>query len=625
MVRNIIINTVYVLLLTVLFTLHSAQDSVSAAGDGVHSHENVAGDMHAYERRTAHDKIRNNHDHSANLDGNKGHEEYVDTEPGDDTTVHTVTSVDKHINRDLVTTTSESIEPGISTDKAAIHAHGSGTHTEDAFSQPSRTKYIIWLALVAGFLGIGVTLFLLRLSSGRKPEESPEGFDLMNIRWVKQFVTWKYFRQFFIIPTLIIFLFIIFLGFFDTQDGQRNIATVFTWTLWWSLIIFTLILAGRFWCMMCPFAAAGDFAQKFVSLNKKLPRRLQNMNMQTIGFIILTWAFTIMAFGSSPLTTAVVMIIILNAAVIFSIIYQRRSFCRHLCPIGAVIGIYSMISPIELRSSNKVRCDAHKKKTCVEACPMLESPKDMDNNIYCNFCMKCQSACPSQNLGLRLRSFGKDIDTSLRKSRAEAFAALFLLGVVIVETLAMTSSWKPLEGSVGAFTGITSPATLYTIVFMLVLLLPVGGFYLVCYLLRLWLGKNEYRMQDVITPFAFLFIPLGVGIHFAHNIQHLLTESPIALSATLRLLQKLGIGTSLTVNWNPPPLLGLQPIFYIQMIILMGGFGLTLYVLFRLLRHFHKPLHHIYKMTVAMSLYAIFVLVSAIYMLGLPMSGRHGH
>ncbi len=619
------IRTIYVLLFTFLFALHYSQGSVFSAGDGVKSKDIVVGNTHEHEGTTTQDEIHKHNDNSKDHDHPGNHEESVDIRSGNDTKVHIGTPVDKNIIGDSMAPTVTSYESGINTDKTDIHSHGSGTHSEDISSRSSLTQYIILFSLLAGLLSIGLMLFLLRSSSGSKPEESPEGFDLMKIRWIRQFVTWKYFRHIFIIPTLIIFLLIIFLGFFDTQDGQRNIATVFTWTLWWVLIIFTLILVGRFWCMMCPFAAIGDFAQKFVSLNKKLPRWLQNMNMQTIGFLVLTWAFTIMAFGSSPLTTAVVMVIILNAAVIFSMIYQRRSFCRHLCPIGAVIGIYSMISPIELRSGNKVRCDAHKRKTCVEACPMLESPKDMDNNIYCNFCMKCQSACPSQNLGLRLRSFGKDIYTSLKKSRAEAFAALFLLGVVIVETLAMTSAWKPIEYSVGVFIGVTSPSIIYTIVFMLVLLLPVGGFYLVCYLLRLWLGKNEYKVQDIITPFAFLFIPLGVGIHFAHNIQHLLTESPIAFPATLRFIQKFGIGTSLTVDWNPAPLLGPQPIYYIQMFILLSGFGFTLYVLYRLLRHFQKPLHHMYKMTVAMSLYAIVVVISAIYILGLPMSGRHVH
>jgi ferredoxin len=349
------------------------------------------------------------------------------------------------------------------------------------------------------------------------------------------------------------------------------------------------------------------------------------MGLQTIGFLVLTWAFTILAFGSSPFVTSVVIIIILAAAIISSVIYERRSFCRHLCPIGAVIGIYSMVSPFELRSSNKNRCDVHKRKTCTEACPMLESPEDMDNNVYCNFCMKCQPACPSQNLSLRLRSFGKDIYASLRKSKAEAIAALLLLGVVIVETLAMTSSWEPLKKSFSSLSGITAPSLVYTLVFSLVLLIPVGIFYLICYLLKLWLGKRDYRTHDLVKDFAFLFIPMGVGLHFAHNIQHLLLESPIALPATIRFLQNIGIGASLSPNWNPSPLLGLETIFFIQMGILTTGFVFTLYVLFRLLKRYQKPLYHMYKMTLAMSLYALVIVLSSIYMLGLPMSGRHVH
>jgi hypothetical protein len=256
---------------------------------------------------------------------------------------------------------------------------------------------------------------------------------------------------------------------------------------------------------------------------------------------------------------------------------------------------------------------------------MLESPENMDNNVYCNFCMKCEPVCPSHNLSLRIRAFGKDIYTSIHKSSTEAIAALFLLGVVIVETLAMTSSWEPLKESFSSLTGITAPTLVYTIVFTAVLLIPVAIFYMTCYLLKLWLGKNEYRTNGLAKDFAFLFIPLGIGLHFAHNIQHLLIESPIAIPATIRFLQNIGIGTSLSLNWNPSPLLGLQPIFFIQMTILLGGFIFTLYVLYRLLRRFRKPLYHVYKMTFAMSLYAIVIVLSAIYMLGLPMSGRHVH
>jgi ferredoxin len=517
-------------------------------------------------------------------------------------------------------------DSGFDPSKTANHFHYAAVSLKDFKDRASTARYVSFLSVVLGFIGVGIILIGFRgRSSNRLVKLDTGGYDLMRIGWLRRFFTWKHYRNVFVIPTLIIFFLIIYLGFFDVQDGQRNIATVFTWTLWWTLIIFTFIIAGRFWCMMCPFAAIGDLAQKIISLNKKLPRWLQNMGLQTGGFILLTWAFTILAFTSRPFVTAVVIVLILIAAVVFSVMYQRRSFCRHICPIGAVIGIYSMVSPIELRPSKEGRCEAHDLKACGNACPMLESPYQMDNNIYCNFCMKCQPACASQNLGLRLRSFGKDIYASLQKSRVEAFAALVLLGVVIVETLAMTSSWRPLQNSLSALLGINSSAVLYSTAFSLIILLPVGVFYLLCYFLKLWLGKEAYGIQDLAKEFAFLFIPLGVALHFAHNIQHLLLESPIAVPATIRFFQSIGIGTSLSPDWNPLPLLGLKVIFFIQMSIIIVGFGFTLFVLYRLVRRFQKPLNHAYKMVIAMSLYALVVVLSSIYILGLPMSGRHIH
>jgi ferredoxin len=488
------------------------------------------------------------------------------------------------------------------------------------------TRYISGFSVFIGFVGLGIIIGRFKKSPDTQLiQQEKEGKNLLKFRWLRFFITSKYFRNIFIIPTLIIFLLIIFVGFFDVQDGKRNIATVYTWTLWWSLVIFSFVVAGRFWCMMCPFAFLGDLAQKIVSLNRKLPRWLQNMGFQTLAFVLLTIAFALFAFGSRPMVTASVILAILLSAVVFSMIYQRRSFCRHLCPVGAVIGIYSTVSPIELRACNEGSCIAHKKKECTIACPMLEAPHQMDNNIYCNFCMKCEPACPKSNLGLRLRTFGKDLYASLHKSSAEAVASLFILGIVVVETLAMTSSWPSLENTVRNMTGIDSPAVIFILLFTLVILLPVGIFYLFCFLLKLWLGKEEYKTQNLVTGFAFFAIPMGIALHLAHNIQHLFIEGPIAIPATIRFLQNIGIGKSMILNWNPAPLLGLEPIFIIQMSILITGFGFTLFILHRMLRRFHNLFKQAYKTAFVMGLYAIVVILSGIYMLGLPMNGRHIH
>jgi polyferredoxin len=567
------------------------------------------------------DDAHKNHDHS------KSNKEHADVWASTEQTMRIGSPPAYDILGNTATPFFESYTSGYDPKKSDIHFHYAGTLLKDFGDRASTTSLIAILTWLGGLGGMAVMLVKLRSRRSRcedTPAPSRDGIDLLKYGWLRRFVTWKYFRLFFIIPTLIIFSAIVLYGILDIQDGRKNISTVYTWTVWWSLIIFSFIILGRFWCMMCPFAAIGDFAQKFISFNRRLPRRLQNMGIQTLGFIVLTLAFSLFMFESRPLITAVVILIILSGAVVFSILYEKRSFCRNLCPIGAIIGLYSAVSPLELKRSDKVRCDKHHEKTCSQKCPMLESPQDNADSMYCNFCMKCVSACPNSNLTLRLRPMGSDLFKNGRRSIAEALASLFLLGVIIVETLAMTSAWEPLKQTLSSWSGIESQTPVYLMTFGFVVILPILVFYSMCYLLRNWLG-DSYRIRNLVTDFALVFIPLGVAVHLAHNVQHMFLEGAVVVPATLRFLQNMGIGTSLFINYNTSPLVGVEPLFFIQMAILIAGLFLTLFILYRLLRSLDLPFGHIYKMTTAMSLYAIVVVLSGIYMLGIPMSGRHIH
>jgi ferredoxin len=566
------------------------------------------------------DKAHKNHAHS------KNNKEHSDVWASKEEIIRIGDPADRDIWGNPVKTVFASYVSGFDSSKKQNHFHYAESPIAGFGKRDLFSSFVSWLSVLVGLSGVGIIIARFRKTPHRPIDhEGENGADLLRFRLFRRFIAWKNFRNIFIIPTMSIFLLIIILGFLDVQDGKRNIATIYTWTLWWSLIIVSFVIAGRFWCMMCPFAALGDLAQKVVSLNRSLPRWLQNMGFQAGAFVLLTLAFALFAFDSKPMITSFVIVTITLSAVVFSIIYKRRSFCRNLCPIGAVIGIYSTVSPIELRASKKDLCTTHLDKTCGTACPMLEDPYEMDDNVYCNFCMKCQTACPNNNLGFRLRTFGKDIYDSIRKSPMEALASLFLLGIVIFETFAMTASWPQVEEYVGYTTGISTPWMVYILLFSFIVLIPVGSFFLFCYLLRLWIGRGNIQTMSLVTEFAFVLIPLGISLHLAHNMQHLFIEGPIAVPATLRLLQSIGIGTSFLVNWNVSPLIGLEPIFFIQMTIILLGLVFTLYILYRMLRRFNKPLSLTYKTALVMSFYIIVVVLSSVYMLGLPMNGRHVH
>ena len=149
----------------------------------------------------------------------------------------------------------------------------------------------------------------------------------------------------------------------------------------------------------------------------------------------------------SPAVTAVIVLGFAVLAVAVGLFFERRSFCRHLCPIGGLIGIYSMTAPVELRAKDAAVCATDRDKACYRGseaaggCPMFEFPGSMDRNNYCTLCARCVSGCSHHNLVLRFRAFGQDVWASKRRLLDEAYLAVVLVGLTLLVTAQMLSAW----------------------------------------------------------------------------------------------------------------------------------------------------------------------------------------
>jgi len=68
------------------------------------------------------------------------------------------------------------------------------------------------------------------------------------VQYVKPFITqpWVLFglRLF----AASVFLLVIYTGLFGTPIPERNLATVLTWTIWWSGVIISIFFVGSAWC-----------------------------------------------------------------------------------------------------------------------------------------------------------------------------------------------------------------------------------------------------------------------------------------------------------------------------------------------------------------------------------------
>ena len=86
-------------------------------------------------------------------------------------------------------------------------------------------------------------------------------------------------------------------------------------------------------------------------------------------------------------------------AILYTVAYVPRAFCRWFCPLGLIMGECGKYSLIGL-SRNPARCD--KCGDCEKVCPMgvriLDYPYERVSDTYCILCMDCVAACPKDAL-----------------------------------------------------------------------------------------------------------------------------------------------------------------------------------------------------------------------------------
>ncbi|MBI2183400.1 MAG: 4Fe-4S binding protein [Thaumarchaeota archaeon] len=260
-----------------------------------------------------------------------------------------------------------------------------------------------------------------------------------------------------ILPCILLFELVIITGFFGTSFGPANFSTVFVWTLWWfALIGFMVPFGARTWCAMCPLPAFGEWLQRgtlvrkkakgFIGLGRRWPVRARTTLLSTALFVSIALFSEVIT--SNPFVTAVMMLSLTVAAIVFFVLFERRTFCRYICPIGGFIGVYSQFAPVELRVKDTQVCLQHLDKECVKGnskgygCPWLTYPGGLQSNQTCGLCFECIKTCSLNNVVLNLRAFGHDLLSRVKKRWDEAFTAAVMLSLAILYAVVWFGPWE---------------------------------------------------------------------------------------------------------------------------------------------------------------------------------------
>ncbi len=193
------------------------------------------------------------------------------------------------------------------------------------------------------------------------------------------------------------------------------------------LVLFGTFL-GRFVCgFLCPFGLIQDLIYKipFVKKIRRLPgeKALRYLRFVFLAvFVLLLPAFIADFTGLGqpwfckwicPVGTLEggIPLVLLNSAMreaagfifrfkliillitLFSAVIIYRPFCRYVCPLGAIYGIFNKISfyRFTIDSTKCTGCGACQ-KTCKLDIPVWQNPNSAD----CIRCGDCKTACPNQ-------------------------------------------------------------------------------------------------------------------------------------------------------------------------------------------------------------------------------------
>ena len=212
------------------------------------------------------------------------------------------------------------------------------------------------------------------------------------------------------------------------QDRAHNGALNLFWAWWWPLILLGFPLVGRLWCSFCPFMVWGEISQRLARSLGWEPGRWPRGDsdhwaspLLAAGFaLILIWE-EVWNLQNTAWLSSCLLLVITAGAVIGSLRFEKRFWCRYLCPVGGINGLFAKLSVVELRAQVGTCSGSYSSYACFKGgaadgegletagCPLGTHPAHLHDNRNCVLCLTCAQACPHRSVQLALRPPAADI------------------------------------------------------------------------------------------------------------------------------------------------------------------------------------------------------------------------
>lgn len=333
------------------------------------------------------------------------------------------------------------------------------------------------------------------------------------------------------IVTLVVFVLLIYGGIgVATKDADfakvlrnTNLSNLIVWSYWWPLIIVTAILFGRYWCSICPLELITTFFGK-IGFRNKPGKLLKSGWVITVFYaLILIVGIHTLAIHRIPQYMAIYMLILFAVAVLVGLIWEKRTFCTYVCPIGYLLGLYSLLSFSKLRVKDNAVCESCETKDCIHkkthyklngrSCTSELYPPKISDNRNCILCGQCFKSCTHDNISIQKQKFAGGF-ANVKLKWAEIIFFIIVSGFVVYEILSEWLVSKEIVMTVpnwinhslnlsGNLTGTVNALVLFVV-------LPLV-FYLVFVLAKKLLAGETYK--NGFSQLVLAILPITASMH----------------------------------------------------------------------------------------------------------------
>ncbi len=235
------------------------------------------------------------------------------------------------------------------------------------------------------------------------------------------------------------FIVIFLMAFAGSQAPDSNLSLILVWGMWEPLLFISWFIGARIWCAVCPMGAVNDLLNRFGKKKFKVPAFIADYGVyfSALGLGVIIWAQVATNMPYSPMATGFLLLAITIFAILSGLFFERRLWCRYLCPLGTLGAVYSGCSLIEWRANNSICNSTCRENSCYKGdghtrgCPLYQGPFSLHSNQNCILCGRCAKLCPNDAPALNLRIPGHELWAALKPEKVTSVFVPVILGTQI--------------------------------------------------------------------------------------------------------------------------------------------------------------------------------------------------